>query len=348
MKIRFFVLAVILVLVSAASFARDVTWTEADVSLHRSGRATVVYKVRWDYPGDTMGGFDLGGFDRADPYFDYEASCVYDNNNNKRSITIKPAEDNSDCYALDVVGNRLPEHSIWVVKYAADMFKAGYVGYTESEKAGKLVYVDWCPTVFNQPMKHYTVNLIFPLEVSGETFSEEEKARWRQTVLTDKQAMNDRHYLIDYYGQKDPATGKIWLAMRIHKEGPLEAYYEHTLKLYVPADWFELTEYGHANEKPEPVKAKPASKAAGAAAGAAVLAVIMSLIFRKKRIDPHAVQIDNLSSLKWDSASWRSPLIKASTFAVPGKICKDLDAVEICYLLDMPPQNSISSVLEFL
>ncbi|MBQ0105065.1 MAG: hypothetical protein KBT47_03405, partial [Armatimonadetes bacterium] len=173
------------ILVASSPFAkRDIDWCEADVSLTKSGRQDIIYKIRWDFPFDTMSGFDMQGFDKAQPFFDYENSCVYENGS-KTPRKIKIGEGNSEgLYPIDIDGgSRLRENAVWVVRYATDFYGAKYIGYTENKELGKLVYVDWCPLIWDQPMNHYTVYWHFPFECAGEKPTKEELAKFH--IYTD-------------------------------------------------------------------------------------------------------------------------------------------------------------------
>ena len=242
MKFKAFLVLMILFFVMPLFASRNISWCEVDVSLTKSGRQIIIYKVKWSFPGDTMSGFDMQGFDKAQPFFDYENSTVYENGStNRRKIKIGKGDSNG-LYPIDIDGgDRLKESAIWVIKYATDFYGAGYEGYTTTDKGEKLVFLNWSPLIWDQGMEHYTVYWHFPYEVSGEKVTDEEKAKFR--IRTEKAIMNDSGYLIDYKGQKDD-NGKYWFTMIVHKNNPYTKF-DFRQQFYVPAEFFDLKDYDY-------------------------------------------------------------------------------------------------------
>lgn len=336
-----FLLIILCLLFALPVFAtRKIQWCEVDVSLTSSGRQDITYRVKYVFPHDSMSGFDMEGFGKAQPFFDEEGSCVFEGNSNtKRPIKIGKDKGNG-LFPIDIDGgDRLKYSAVWLVHYATDFYGAGYEGYTESKEFGKLVFVDWCPLEWSEPMEHYTVYWHFPYNVSGEKVTKEELSKF--PIKTDKKTMNDSGYLIDYKGQKDE-KGKYWLTMIVHKKNP-KAYFKFNQKFYLSSEFFDLKKMDYnefEKEKSSNYSNSAFGKVATLICGLLIIGLIIAHSKRKK--------ISELPTNSWSEGEWVSPRVEVSTFGVKGKICKDLDNVEAAYLLEIDFSIITSIILKYL
>ena len=118
----------------------------------------------------------------------------------------------------------------YVLTYGVDLVAAGYVGYTQSE-FGKLVYFDWSPVEWDDPMEHMTVYLHLPVKVPEKEVKNEflEKIKFRTEKFVNSE------YLISYYGSE--GSDGLYLTQRLHRQD-IASRYHMRIQEYLDASYF--------------------------------------------------------------------------------------------------------------
>ena len=191
------------------SLVAEPSWVEVRLSLRENGLVDVIYYVKWKIQQGEMHGFYLEGIGR-EPHFN-PSGCYVLYRNRKFPLTVKKIS--SRKYDVFYPGGLPPGEAIFVVHFAQDFFKEGFMDFTTSEKYGKLVVLNWAPTQWNYPLQHYTIYIHFPVQVSKEKLNFQDSVKIG--LLTEKW-VNSR-YRIYYFGQKAP-DGKIYFSMTLHRE----------------------------------------------------------------------------------------------------------------------------------
>lgn len=314
----------------------NLKWVEVDISPTNNGKATLVYKIRYQVLSGELHGFYFEGFGGASPYFDYQNSNAVDSNGRKYGLSISPVS--GDKYDIVLANGAAVSRGevTYIVLYGADLLGAGQLGPTQSE-FGKLTYLNWSPVQWDLPMEHMTIYLHYPIRVQGKNVSREflKKVGFRTEKFV------NTNYLISYYGQ--PYNGQYFLTVRFHKKNP-PARYQMRVQCYIDSNWFPLTRKeplsqpllprpreGSGQEYPSspPVSAPsfhaPAEpiRIGSGIIGLAIVGLIVGWAL-KRRFATYSDTINKLDQISWESGDWAPPKIKVSSFRQKGKIA-DLD-----------------------
>ncbi|MEW6550383.1 MAG: hypothetical protein AB1407_13070, partial [Spirochaetota bacterium] len=171
------VLAALLILFLAPAalpaLSTDLESADITVVLGTEGKAEVFYRLYWKASGGKMHGFYFQG-EAFEPVWNLER-CFADLGDGSR-VPLEIKALGSGRY--DVVlerGKGFTGEAYYFLNYAGDFGSAGLVGLTRSEESGELIYFDWAPVQWDEPLKARTVRLVLPIAVGGESLSEAER-----------------------------------------------------------------------------------------------------------------------------------------------------------------------------
>jgi len=221
-----------LILFALFSLTADLRWVEVDVSLWQDGRADFVYKIRWNVISGSMSAFYLEGLS-VEPFFDYENSYALDEYNNKHPIDIKDLGKGKYDIVLSKGKRYGPGQITFIIHFGGDPGRSRNLALTQSE-FGELVVLHWAPPQWDEAMEHYTVNVYYPIKVSGKYVNPDDYG-----FRTEK-FMNER-YLLDYFGHE--FKGEYYFAVRIHKEN-VQAFEKIEIQQYIPSSYFNAEKFG--------------------------------------------------------------------------------------------------------
>jgi hypothetical protein len=199
-KYFLFIGLVSILLMAPSSFAGEgrLQFVETEVILFPNGRASVEYVVRYSVISGEFHGFYFGGYDRLTPHFDRTNASAIDSRGNTYALDIK--KENADLYDIVLAKGRSVSsgHVTYRFRFAADMFQAGYLATTTAAEDRKLIVFNWAPTDWDQPLEHYTVKVVYPIEyTSSQTDRSAIEAELLSRGFATERFMN-QEYKIDY------------------------------------------------------------------------------------------------------------------------------------------------------
>jgi hypothetical protein len=140
-----------------------------------------------------------------------------------------------DKWDIVLAGGRAVDRGdvIYVFTYDVDLGRHGLLGRTRAG-ADELVYLNWAPTQWDDPLEHMTVRVYYPIEVAH---GSPDAAFLAGVGFRTEKWMNER-YLIDYRTQELGA--KRWLLVQLHRER-IPRRYRFRVQQYVDARFFDST-----------------------------------------------------------------------------------------------------------
>ncbi len=295
-------------------------WVEVRLGIRANGITDVIYYVNWKVEEGLMHGFYLEGIG-AEPHFNLPG-CRALYKGKKYPISIKRVAPGR--YDVFYSKGFPPGEVIFIVHFAENFFREGFMALTESPRYGKLVVLNWAPAQWDQPLQHQTIYLHFPVKVGKKKLSFEEAS---SLGLLTERWMN-RRYRMFYFGQKG-SDGSLYFSVGIYREN-LAAREKMPVQLYLPARYFKPSRAKKAAAEPE----KPAFSLSRYFGYYLILSLVfaffMLLIQSKRRKRRLALQ--RFRELSWVSEDWVPPKIVVQSFRRSGKVAK-LDLVEALFLL---------------
>ena len=142
-------------------------------------------------------------------------------------------------------------HALYVITYGADLAAAGLIGTTESPEFGSLIYFDWAPVTWDEPLDHRTVRITLPIVIPPSRKAEDVL----KTIDFRTEKYVNAENLIDYYGQKGN-DGKDYLTIRFHQNN-VTTEATQRIQFYVkkdalPLDFSRLSEQDYQNLQQQP------------------------------------------------------------------------------------------------
>jgi len=109
----------------------ELQWVEVHLSLTREGKADIVYITRWRVKEGVMHGFYLEGIGK-EPHFNLERCFIQDDSGKKLPLRVNRISR----YRYDVYNSTgvPPEEYFFVVNFAEDFVREGYLAYTTSKE----------------------------------------------------------------------------------------------------------------------------------------------------------------------------------------------------------------------
>ncbi|MBW1769837.1 MAG: hypothetical protein JRJ17_01480, partial [Deltaproteobacteria bacterium] len=332
----------IFVTLSLASFAiageGRLQFVETEVNLFPDGRASVEYVVRYTVISGEFHGFYFEGFDRLTPIFDRNNASAIDSRGNTYGLDIKKVS--SDKYDI-VLANGIGVSSGYVTyrfRFAAGMSEAGYLASTTAAEGRKLIVFNWSPTEWDQPLEHYTVKVVYPIQyTSPQTDRSSIEAELLTRGFATERFMN-QEYKIDYRLRK--VGGEQHIEVLLHKE-KARTKYHFRIQQYVDADVFpEMRAVAATPRGPSRPGQQTSSPGRGISAkdrkipsrwilGIGVIITLLMGIFGVSRKHRSMVRAQSeLDMVKWVREDWEPPKIELASFRKKGKIAKDLNPIE--------------------
>lgn len=221
--------------ISATAGEGRLDFVETEVILLPDGRASIEYVVRWIVTAGEFHGFYFSGFGRLTPRFDYKNAAGIDSRGNTYGLDI--IKMNADKYDI-VLANGAgvsSGHVTYRFRFAADMAGAGYLAPTTAGEGRQLVVFNWAPTDWDQPLEHYTVKVVYPIEyTSSQTERSDIEAALLARGFATERFMN-QEYLIDYRLRK--IGDRQHIQVLLHKDNA-RTNYHFRIQQYINADVF--------------------------------------------------------------------------------------------------------------
>ncbi|MDH5742693.1 MAG: DUF2207 domain-containing protein, partial [Candidatus Aminicenantes bacterium] len=355
-----FIGIVLILLLASSTFAGEgkLQFVETEVVFFPDGKASVEYVVRYSVISGEFHGFYFGGFDRLTPHFDRTNASAIDSRGNTYGLDIKKV--NATLYDI-VLANGTGVSSGYVTyrfRFAADMFQAGYLAPTTAAEDRKLIVFNWAPTDWDQPLEHYTVKVVYPIEyTSPQTDRSAVEAKLLARGFATERFMN-QEYKIDYRLRK--VGGKQHIEVLLHKDNA-RTQYHFRIQQYIDADVFTGIDTAQVSPRETVPPAQrtlpseqPASKKSRIPSSRWTLLIgfiiiLLSGIFGVSRKHRSMVRAQSeLDEVKWVREDWEPPKIELASFRKPGKIAKDLDPIEAGVFIGVPYKQIFSTILSQL
>ncbi|HOV64978.1 MAG TPA: DUF2207 domain-containing protein, partial [Spirochaetia bacterium] len=355
---------------SLSALQADLNSVEITVSLRTDGKADVYYTLDWSASGGEMHGFYFEG-ETAGPVFNMDG-CYADLPGGVRwPLSIKHLGGTK----YDVIlskGKGFSGNAFYYLSYGVDFVAGGLMGKTVSPELGELVYIHWAPVEFDIPMGHRTVQIVFPIEVEGETLSQE----YIDSLPFYTEPFVNEQNRIDFFGVKGN-DGKYYLTVRFHQED-LAAYATQELEFYLKSSFLPLSvelettdfeapwtgsegnsesvageeQYFEPDSEPQPTAREVIRNTYGEHpfftffAFSALIALGVFLFWKKARGYAHAVAM--VEGIAWAGDNWVPPRLLTGSYQVPGKVAEDLHPVEVALLFELPLARVAAIMIEGL